>query len=148
MGLKEKNLNRVRVGFGFYYKTRNPARNSVIYIITKIPSYIYIVINPNISHSSFHFSIQLPRLSSLQLTPPPLISLLTISLTPNLTAGPTALPLSAALALIAVPSCFSSLTHCLTRPLLPLHLSVLSLTWPQAHKQSRTGTAPFRPRRR
>ena len=143
MGLKEKNLNRVRVGFGFYYKTRNPARNSVIYIITKIPSYIYIVINPNISHSSFHFSIQLPHLSSLQLTPSPLISS-----AHNLTAGPTALPLSAALALTAVPSCFSSLTHCLTRPLLPLHLSVLSLTRPQAHKQSSTGTAPFRPRRR
>ena len=31
-------------------------------IVTKIPSYIYIVINPNISYSSFHFSIQLTHL--------------------------------------------------------------------------------------
>ena len=37
-----------------------------IYTVTKIPSYIYIVINPNISYSSFHFSIQL--------TPPPFFS--------------------------------------------------------------------------
>ena len=58
----KKPPKRVRVGFGFYQKTWNP----VIYIVTKIPSYIYIVINPNISYSSFHFSIQL--------TPPPLFS--------------------------------------------------------------------------
>ena len=62
MGFNKKNPKRFRVGFGFYQKTRNP----VIYIVTKIPSYIYIVINPNISYSLFHFSIQL--------TPPPLFS--------------------------------------------------------------------------
>ena len=78
MGFCKKTRSGSGSGSDFIKKirnpTRNPARNPVIYLITKIPSYIYILINPNISHSSFHFSIQLPRLSSLQLTPPPLIS--------------------------------------------------------------------------
>ena len=90
----------------------------VIYIVTKIP--LYIVINPKSFYSSFHFSSRL-CLSSLQLT---------ISLILNLTADPTAQPLT------VVPS---SLTQCLTWPPLPLHLSALLLTWPQAHKQSSTG---------
>ena len=94
---------------------------------------IYIVINPKIFYSSFHFSSHL-HLSSLQLT---------ISLTLNLTVGPTAQPRIAALALTAVPSYLSSLTHCLTRSPLLLHLSTLSLTRPQAHNQSSTGTTLY-----
>ena len=107
-----------------YYPTR-------LYIqLLKYP-HIYIVINPKIFYSSFHFSLQ-PYTSHFTLRPSLISSAhhshsLTISLTLNLTAGPTAQPLTASPSSQCRPK-LSQLSHSLSHTTASPSSSLSSLT--------------------
>ena len=92
-------------GFFFYLKKKNPKRvwvliktrpyptppNPIIYLSTKIPSYIYLVINPSISYHFTFFSCPTFLSLSFSLSSPTLNHSLSSPLTTTATTKPQSL---------------------------------------------------------
>ena len=129
-GFLKKNPKRVRVGSGFYQKTRNPTRNPTRikpgYIYIKLLNYphIYIVKNPKIFYSFPHFRLSTHTSAS------PSSSLSSPHTRPQQTESSTPL--------IFLTSSLHGLY-----PMPPLHRRYPT---PPPHKVSTLST-PFRPRR-